>query len=63
MARRKTAGKPEMVTTDAELKAVRLELPADIHKALRVAAAQEDVSMAVLARQLVIDGLSKRGAK
>lgn len=58
---RKTSkeGKP-VDALGAELKAVRLELPADAHKRLRVAAASQDLSMAALVRRLVEEYLAKQ---
>lgn len=54
-----------MNATGVELKAVRLELPLEVHRALRVEAAKQDQSMAALVRGLVEEFLAKktRGAK
>jgi plasmid stability protein len=53
-----------MDATGTELKAVRLELPVETHRELRIEAAKEGVSMAMFARKLVEDGLAKlRGGK
>jgi hypothetical protein len=46
-----------------ELKAVRLELTAEIHKELRVEAAKQDMSMTALVRGLVEEYLAKRAKK
>jgi predicted HicB family RNase H-like nuclease len=51
-------GKPVDATGTA-LKAVRLELSPDVHKALRIEAAKADMSMAALVRTWVEDNLSK----
>ena len=51
-------GKP-MDATGTELKAVRLELPIEAHKQLRVEAAKEGVSMATFVRKIVEDCLAK----
>lgn len=54
-------GKP-VNAVGAELKAVRLELTPEMHKALRIEAAKADTSMAALVRGLVEDYLAKRKA-
>jgi plasmid stability protein len=56
--KRSDEGKP-MNASGEILKTVRLELPADIHKELRVEAAQREMSMASLARVFVEEGLAK----
>jgi predicted HicB family RNase H-like nuclease len=58
---RKTSetGKP----TDAagtELKSVRVELTPSVHRALRIEAAKQDLSMAAYVRGLIEDHLAKR---
>ncbi len=55
-------GKP-VDATGTELRSVRLELPPDIHKRLRRAAAEAETSMARLVRRLVEDFLSRPTAK
>jgi hypothetical protein len=50
---RKKAEKPEMQATKPLLKLVRLELPSDYHRDLRVIAAKQETTMAILARQLI----------
>lgn len=50
-------------TTPEAIKAVRLELPSDAHKKLRVAAAQRDQSMAALVRGLVEEFLAKEASE
>ena len=63
MPRKKSAtGKP-VDDTGTELRAVRLELPAKLHKRLRQAAADREISMAALARLMVEEGLSRRPTK
>jgi hypothetical protein len=44
-------------------KAVRLDLDPETHKRLRVEAAQRDMSMAALVRELVVDFLSAGGKR
>jgi hypothetical protein len=44
-----------------ELKLVRLELPIELHKRLRMEAARQERSRAWLARKLVEDGLKRKG--
>lgn len=64
MAKKSGKDVKPVTATEAEMKVVRLELPLDVHKAFRIAAAEEGVSMAVLARKAVDDLLAKRkGAK
>jgi hypothetical protein len=61
MARkRETKGTPEMPVTEEKLRAVRLELPEDVHKLLRREAAEQDKSLGELARQFVTEALTKR---
>jgi hypothetical protein len=54
MARKKTE-KSEMPAVEAKplLKLVRLELPSDYHRDLRVIAAKQETTMAILARKLI----------
>jgi hypothetical protein len=61
MARKRT-GEAKPVDAAAEkLRAVRLELPEDTHKLLRREAADRDLSLGETARQLVEEGLKKKG--
>ena len=53
-------GRPKLPATAAKLRAVRLELPEDIHKLLRKEAAEQDKSLGELARQFVTECLTKR---
>ena len=63
MAKKPTRGRPTIVnTTTEELKAVRLELPVDIHRELRVEAAKNDTNMSALARVAVEEFLARRKA-
>jgi predicted HicB family RNase H-like nuclease len=48
-----------MDATGTALKAVRLELSPEIHKALRIEAAKQDKSMAALVRTWVEENLAK----
>ncbi len=48
-----------MPATEAKLRAVRLELPEDIHKLLRLEAAKRDTSLGELARQFVTEALTR----
>jgi len=57
MARKTTKGKPDMPATEQKLRAVRLELPEDVHRLLRRKAADEDKSLGELARQFVTEAL------
>jgi predicted HicB family RNase H-like nuclease len=61
MARKKTEGKPTMPATAAKekLRAVKLELPEDVHKLLRLEAAKQDTSLGELARQFVTEALKR----
>jgi predicted HicB family RNase H-like nuclease len=56
--KRSKKGKP-VNATGVELKAVRLELPEETHRQLRVRAAEHGMSMASYVRQLVEDHLVK----
>jgi hypothetical protein len=63
---RKKAERPEMTTTQSELKYVRLQLPRDIHKQFRILAVQQDTDMANLARRIVEEYVARhvpKGAK
>jgi plasmid stability protein len=51
------------MTQSIASKTVRLDLPADIHKRLRIEAAQREISMAQLARVFVEQGLAKTKTK
>jgi predicted HicB family RNase H-like nuclease len=56
--KRSKKGKP-VNATGIELKAVRLELPEDVHRQLRIRAAEQGKSMAAYVRHLVEEHLSK----
>lgn len=61
MARKKTEKTPMPATdTAAEMKAVRLYLPADVQQRLRVLAAEEGTNMALMARKIVMEYVAKR---
>jgi len=64
MEAKRPKGKPDMPAVAAEktekLRAVRLELPEDVHKLLRREAAEQDKSLSELARQFVTECLTKR---
>ncbi len=64
MARKQTTGGKTVpaTTTPDQLRAVRLELPLDLHKQFRIEAAKEDTSMAAIARRLVEEWMTKRKA-
>lgn len=51
-----------MNTTEEKLRAVRLELPEDLHAMLRVEAAKEDLNLGQMARVLVAEALKRRSA-
>ena len=53
MARKKTAETGSMPTTAEKLRAVRPELSEDVHKLLRLDAAERDTSLGELARHYV----------
>jgi hypothetical protein len=53
MGRKKTEKKPMITPTETETKPVRLDLPPDIHRMLRLIAADDNVSMATCARNCV----------
>ena len=53
-----TEGRP-VDATGTLLRAVRLELSPEVHKALRIEAAKQDKSMAALVREWVEDHLAK----
>ncbi len=59
MGRKKSGAKPVDATTE-RLRAVRLELPEDLHKLLRKEAAERDLSLGETARQLVAESLRKK---
>jgi hypothetical protein len=62
MARKQTTGgkpMPASATSD-EVRAVRLELPIELHKQFRIEAAKEDTSMAAIARRLVEEWMARR---
>ena len=49
---RKTAGKKPMpATAEVETKPVRLDLPPDVHRLLRLVSADDGISMAAYARK------------
>jgi hypothetical protein len=58
--RRKYGGKNMPVSAQEDVRAVRLELPLEIHKQFRIEAAKEDTSMASIARRLVEEWVAKR---
>jgi hypothetical protein len=64
MARKQTKESKTMPATETaeQVRAVRLELPLDIHKEFRIEAAKEDTSMAAIARRLVEEWIAKRKA-
>ena len=60
MAAKRAKGKSDMPATEQKLRAVRLELPEDVHKLLRRQAADEDKSLGELARRFVTEALTQR---
>jgi plasmid stability protein len=52
--------KKEMPATAVETKAVRLDLDMETHRQLRVVAAEEDMPMAIFARDVVTAAVHKR---
>jgi hypothetical protein len=64
MGRKKSEEKKPMEAVASETKFVRLELPLELHRQLRMEAASQDKSMAELARNIVEEYLkARRGAK
>jgi hypothetical protein len=68
MAKRPATGKPAVsaTTPTEEVKAVRLELPLNLHRELRIEAAKRETHMSALARQAVeefLDRARKGGGK
>ena len=67
MARKKTEAKPVITATEPATKPVRLDLPADVHRLLRLVAAHADQSMASYAREILAKTLreeaKRRGLK
>jgi predicted HicB family RNase H-like nuclease len=54
--------RPKKVNATAEkLRAVRLEVPEDVHEQLRIEAARQDTSLAALARVAVEEYLKRKG--
>lgn len=60
MAEKKTRRKDMPTDTENATHAVRLELPTRSHRLLRRIAADEDVSMATYARDLLIEHLESK---
>jgi hypothetical protein len=60
MPRKKNEKGKLMNAAGQELKTVRLDLPADLHKRLRLEAAHREMSMAQVARIAVEELLAKR---
>jgi hypothetical protein len=63
MARKKPQEKKDMEAVAPETKFVRLELPIEIHRRLRMAAARKELSMAQLARIAVEEYLERHEAR
>jgi len=63
MARKKAQDteKTDMPAVEQKLRMVRLELPEDFHKLLRLEAAKRDISLAALAREAVEAYLTRAG--
>jgi hypothetical protein len=60
MAKKKTKGKDMPTETENATHAVRLDLPTRSHRLLRRIAADEDISMATYARDLLIEHLEAK---
>jgi hypothetical protein len=60
MARKQAKGGKDVNATEEKLRAVRLELPEDVHKLLRLEAAKQDTSLAALARLAVEEYLKRK---
>ncbi len=63
MAAKRPRGKTKMEATQEKLRAVRLELPEDVHRLLRLEAAKRDTSLGELARQFVTEALKRPASK
>ena len=67
MARKKTEVKTVTASSEPAIKPVRLDLPADVHRLLRLVAAHADQSMAAYAREALASALrdeaKRRGIK
>ncbi len=60
MEAKRPKGRPKLPATAEKLRAVRLEVPEDVHKLLRKEAAELDMSLTELARHLVTEAIMKR---
>jgi predicted HicB family RNase H-like nuclease len=60
MAQKRVRGKVGRTTTEEKLRAVRLEVPPDVHEKLRIEAAKQDTSLAALARIAVEEYLKRK---
>jgi hypothetical protein len=60
---KKTGEKPKVQATQVELKLVRLELPPEEQRKLRMLAASENTSMAILARRIVLEYIASHALK
>jgi hypothetical protein len=60
---KKTGGNPKTQVTQTELKVVRLQLPLEDQRKLRMLAASENTSMAILARRVMQDDIARHALK
>jgi hypothetical protein len=58
MAKKKAETK--MPTTAEEMRLVRLELPASVHREFRMLAASEETHMALLARRIIVEYVERK---
>jgi predicted HicB family RNase H-like nuclease len=63
MARKTPQADKPIDAAGTELKSVRVDLTPPVHKALRMEAAKQEVSMAAYVRSLIEDHLSRKGSK
>lgn len=63
MAKKRTEKTEMPATVDAPTRPVRLDLPADVHRLLRLVAADEEKSMASFARELLARTLREEAAR
>jgi hypothetical protein len=60
---KKTGGNPKVQATQTELKVVRLHLPAEDQRKLRMIAGSENTSMALLARRVMQEYIASHALK
>lgn len=64
MAKKKPAEKESVIAeADVDMKAIRLAVPADVHKKFRIIAINQDTNMSHLAQKLVEDFVEQHSRK